>query len=75
MEMYDDTLEEAKHNLQRSDKARASYYHSISGLNFGDARNYELCIDSSIGGVEETENPIDVPIIKTHHLYYEQLID
>ena len=53
MEVYGDTLQEAKRNLRRSDKARASYYKHISGNRWGDARNYELTVDS-LSGVEQT---------------------
>ena len=49
MEVYGDTLDEAKQNIRRSDKARASYYRHISGKRWGDARNYELSVDSSVG--------------------------
>lgn len=28
---------------------RTSYYKMISNSNFGDVKNYDLCIDSSIG--------------------------
>ena len=49
MEVYGDTPKEAKRNIRRSDKARASYYRHISGKRWGDADNYELSIDSSAG--------------------------
>lgn len=49
MKVYGDTADEAKSNISRSDAARASYYKNISGLNWGDAHNYELLIDSSAG--------------------------
>lgn len=49
MEVYGDTLREAKRNIRRSDKARATYYRHISGKRWGDARQYELTIDSSAG--------------------------
>jgi len=49
MEIYGDTIEDAKKNVRRSDEARAAYYNSISGQNWGDAHNYDLLIDSSIG--------------------------
>lgn len=49
MEVYGDTAEEAKRNVHRSDEARASYYKNISGQTWGDRRNYELMLDSSIG--------------------------
>lgn len=57
MEVYGDSLEEAKHNIRRSDKARASYYRHISGRRWGDAKNYELTVDSS-AGIEETSEII-----------------
>ena len=49
MEVYGDTLEEARKNIRRSDEARASYYKNISQRNWGNRHNYELMIDSSIG--------------------------
>ncbi len=49
MDMYHDTKAEAKKNIIKSDKNRASYYELISGENWLDLNNYDLCIDSSIG--------------------------
>lgn len=49
MEVYGDTLQEAKRNIRRSDKARASYYRHISGKRWGVSKNYELTVDSSVG--------------------------
>ena len=49
MEVYGDTREEAVKNIRRSDEARAAYYHSISDANWGEAHNYDLLLDSSIG--------------------------
>ena len=49
MEMYGDTEAEGKKSIARSDMARGSYYKSISGREWGDARQYDLTIDSSIG--------------------------
>lgn len=49
MEMYGDTWEEGKKNIERSDTARATYYKNISGKKWGDPHQYELCVDSSIG--------------------------
>lgn len=49
MEMYGDTEIEAKKNIIKSDKNRASYYNMISNSTFGNVNNYDLCIDSSIG--------------------------
>lgn len=49
MEMYNDNEKEAIKNVEKSDKNRASYYKTISGKTWGDAKNYNLCIDSSVG--------------------------
>lgn len=53
MQVYGDTREEAAYNISRSDAARSAYYRSISGRAWGDHRNYDLMVDSSIG-VEAT---------------------
>lgn len=53
MEMYGDTYNEALSNVKHSDKARSSYYRSISGQKWGDSKNYHLTIDASIG-IEES---------------------
>ncbi len=47
--MYDDDEKEATRNVERSDKNRAEYYSLISGQDWGDPRNYDLCIDASLG--------------------------
>ncbi len=57
MEIYGDSAEEARKNIHRSDEARASYYKNISSLDWGNRRNYELMLDSSIG-LEESANVI-----------------
>lgn len=49
MEMYNDNEKEAIKNVEKSDKNRASYYKTISGKTWGDTKNYNLCIDSSVG--------------------------
>lgn len=57
MEIYGDSAEDARKNIRRSDEARASYYKSISSLDWGNRHNYELMLDSSIG-LEESANVI-----------------
>ena len=57
MQVYGDDYENAKRHIKRSDDARASYYKNISGLTWGDRRNYDLMINSSIG-VEESAQRI-----------------
>lgn len=49
MEMYGDTEQEAKKNIEHSDAARSNYYLSVTGSPWSYCGNYELCIDSSVG--------------------------
>lgn len=53
--MYGDSKTDAKKNMAKSDKNRASYYRMISNSTFGDVNNYDLCIDSSIGAEKTAE--------------------
>ena len=47
--MYGDTKENARQHMLRSDESRAAYYRSISGNNWMDMNNYDLCLNVSIG--------------------------
>lgn len=49
MEVYGDNPDQADKNIRRSDEARAAYYKTISGNTWGERRNYELLVDSSVG--------------------------
>lgn len=49
MQMYGDTLEEAKANIAHSDEARGSYYRNISGREWKHTDNYDFCLDTSCG--------------------------
>ena len=49
MKMYGDNRGNAKKHIERSDRARAHYYEIISGKNWKEWTNYDLCINSSIG--------------------------
>lgn len=55
IEMYGDTEEQAVLHAKHSNEARAAYYRNISGQNWGDPHNYDLCIDASIGREECAE--------------------
>lgn len=57
MKVYGDSQREAERNIERSDKARASYYKHISGLRWGDEKNYDLAVDSSVG-IQQAANLI-----------------
>ena len=65
MEVYGDTLEQAKKSIRRSDNARAAYYKNISGRNWGDRSGYDLCIDSSQG--LEASAGVIVKYIQEHY--------
>jgi cytidylate kinase len=55
METYGDSEQEGKKSIARSDAARAAYYTHISGLQWGSAQGYDLCINSAIGAEKTTE--------------------
>lgn len=44
----------AKKQLREVDHAHASYYKYFTGKEWGDAKNYDLCINTSIFGVQGT---------------------
>lgn len=48
------SLQSARKAIQKADKKKASYYSFYTGKNWGDPKNYHLCIDSSLLGVEKT---------------------
>ena len=46
--------DEARERIKKIDKSRASYYNYYSSKDWGDAKSYDLCIDSSLLGIEGT---------------------
>lgn len=46
--------DEAKERIRKCDKDRAAYYNFYSSKEWGDAKSYDLCIDSSLLGIEGT---------------------
>lgn len=48
----------AKETVIKNDKRRASYYNFYTSLKWGHAPNYDLCINSSILGVQKTAEAI-----------------
>ena len=48
------TENEAKDRIKKTDKSRASYYNYYSAKDWGDAKSYDLCIDSSLLGIDGT---------------------
>ena len=45
--------------MRRSDKARAAYYQNVSGYEWKNFGNYNLCIDASIGKEAVTDIILD----------------
>ena len=56
--------DEAKDRIRKTDKSRASYYNFYSGKEWGDARSYDLCIDSSLLGVKGTVELLETLVQK-----------
>ncbi len=52
------TEDEAGRLIEKNDKARAEYYNFFTFGHWGKASNYDLCIDSSILGIEGTADYI-----------------
>jgi cytidylate kinase len=48
------TLEKAHAMVEREDKNREEYYNYYTFGNWGVASNYDLCLDSSIAGIDGT---------------------
>lgn len=49
MNNYNDSKEDAKKNIIKSNKSRKNYYKVVSNREWGDKNNYDLCIDAKIG--------------------------
>lgn len=49
---YDLTDAKAKEMIHKTDKKRASYYDYYSNKKWGDSKSYDLCINSSILGID-----------------------
>lgn len=55
---------EAKRKIIAIDKERKEYYEHFTSQKWGQKENYELCIDTSVIGVEETINLLELYIKK-----------
>lgn len=55
---YNLTDEKAKDMIIKKDKQRSSYYNYYSSKKWGQAESYDLCINSSVLGVDGTVNLI-----------------
>lgn len=52
------TEEQARKIIEQKERNRAEYYHYYTGRQWGFASNYDMCIDASLLGVQETERII-----------------
>ncbi|MCD8040411.1 MAG: MATE family efflux transporter [Clostridia bacterium] len=63
-ELYGDDDASARKHMEQSDASRKKYYHFLSGQNWGDKNNYDLCVDSSVGAEETAE--LIASYVRTH---------
>ena len=55
---YNKTPKEARDIITKTDKSRASYYNYYTNKKWGSAKSYNLCIDSSKYGIDNTVKAI-----------------
>ncbi len=60
LERYDIEKDKALDFIKKTDKNRANYYNYYSDMKWGEAKNYDLCINSSTLGIDGT-----VKLLKT----------
>ena len=53
---------EAKERIKKTDKSRASYYNYYSSKEWGDAKSYHICLDSSLLGIDGTVDLLETII-------------
>lgn len=51
--IYHETDEKALSEIEKTDKNRASYYKYYTGQEFGEAKNYDICLNSGILGIDQ----------------------
>ena len=66
MGKYNVDAAKAKDMCIKKDKQRQSYYNYYSSKKWGRADSYDLCINSSVLGVEQTAEQIIAFIDKKH---------
>lgn len=52
--IYDLSEDKAKDLIVKNNKKRANYYNFYANRKWGDSRTYDLCLDSSVLGIEKT---------------------
>ncbi len=58
MQRFEISEKQAKEQIQKEDKARASYYNYYTSSKWGKMESYDLCIDTSILGPDKTADQI-----------------
>lgn len=53
------SLTEAEEQIKKIDKERANYYNHFTSSVWGDKSNYDLCVDTSVLGVEQAIDVIE----------------
>ena len=56
--IYNLTDAKAKEMIQKTDKQRSSYYNYYTNKKWSDAESYDVCLDSSVLGIEGTAEAI-----------------
>lgn len=54
VEHYGETDDDPIKRLKDKDKRRAAYYQHYTDMNWGASRNYDVCLNSSVVGIEES---------------------
>ena len=52
MERYGLERKDAEKRLKKMDKGRSNFYRSFTGETWGDVYNHDLCINTSVTGVD-----------------------
>jgi cytidylate kinase len=53
---YKLTVAKALKMIQENDKSRSRYLHNVTGIDWSDARQYHLCIDTGVTELPKVEN-------------------
>ena len=56
---HNKTAKEAKDMINKTDKSRSSYYNYYSNKKWGAAESYNICLDSSLLGIDGTAKAIE----------------
>ena len=58
MEKYDLSEKAARDMINKKDKQRQSYYNYYASKKWGKADSYDICLNSSVFGIDGTANMI-----------------